>query len=192
MTLLYVIALLGAFYLLLIAEFFLPTGGLLGTAAAATLIATIMIAFSHSMAAGVAVLGFVLVTTPAVLFGMLRVWPHTPIGRRMLNRRPGELSAQPTQRTIADGTPIAELVGRIGTAKTDMLPSGMIVIEGTKLDAVSTGMPIDAGTTILVASVEGKRIHVRAATPDDLADEQVLPPQSPPSLEESLESFDAE
>ena len=192
MTFYYVITLLIAFYFLLIAEFFLPSGGILGAGAVATLVAAITIAFSHSTAAGISTVVFVAATTPVMLFGMLRAWPHTPIGRRMLNRRPGELAQQPLQRTTSLGTPIENFVGRIGTAKTDLLPSGMVIIDGEKLDSVSTGMPIDAGTTVIVTSVDAGRVHVRAAADEDRSEKVKPLPQSPPSLEESLESFDVE
>lgn len=191
MTLYYAIALVVAFYLLLIAEFLLPSGGVIGAAAAAALIAAILIAFSHSMTAGITLVFFVLVTTPVFVFGLLRAWPQTPIGRRMLNRRPGQLADDPPKKVTAQGTPIDELVGRIGTAKTDLLPSGLVMIDGEKVDAVSTGMPIDAGATIIVTSVELGRVHVRAASDDELSGAE-KPPQSPPSLEESLDSFEVE
>ena len=190
MTLFYVIALLVAFYLMLVAEFFLPSGGILGAAAVAVLIAAVAIAFSHSVGAGISVIVFVLLTTPLLIYGMLRAWPHTPIGRRMLNRRPGERAGAP-QRKTSQGTPLDHFIGQIGKAKTDLLPSGLVVIEGEKMDAVSTGMPIDADTTIIVTSVEGGRIHVRTATPQELTGE-AQPPQSPPSLEKSLDTFDFE
>ena len=132
MTLYYVVALLIAFYFLLIAEFFLPSGGVIGAGAVGALVAAVVIAFSHSMVAGTSVVVFVLLTTPFVVFSMVRLWPHTAIGRRMLNRRPGELAGDPPQRTTAQGTPIEELVGRFGTAKTNLLPSGRVTIEGER------------------------------------------------------------
>ena len=52
-------------------------------------------------------------------------------------------------------------------------------------------MPIDAGKAIIVTSADIGRVHVRAATDADLSDAEPTP-QSPPSLEESLDSFDAE
>ncbi|MFK8111734.1 MAG: NfeD family protein [Rubripirellula sp.] len=194
MTLVYAIGLLLAFYLLLVAEFFLPTGGLVGGAAVAALIAALFLAFSHSMLAGVVMSVVVLVTTPLVFYGLLVAWPHTPIGRRMLNRRPGE-RAERKQRKTADGTPLEQLVGRIGQARTDLLPSGQVLISGNKLDAVSTGMPIDAGSDVIVTSVEARRIHVRLVTEEDRVEnppEADQTPQSPPSLEGPLEAFDFE
>lgn len=194
MTLFYAIALLVLFYLLVVAEFFLPTGGFLGISSVAVLAAAIGIAFSHSFLAGTCVILFVGLTTPMVLFGMLKAWPHTPIGRRMLNRRPGEMAVEPPKRTTSRGTPLEQLVGQMGVARTDLLPSGQVVIDGEKIDAVSIGMPIDKGSHIIVSSVETGRVRVRAATDQELAPEkQSAPtPQSPQSLEESLDSFDVE
>lgn len=185
MSLLYAILLLLLFFFLLVIEFFLPTGGMIGAAALATLIASVFIAFSHSMAAGLAVLAVAAITTPVIFFGMVQVWPHTPIGRRMLNRRPGEVSDRIVKRT-SRGTPLQELVGRVGIAKTDLLPSGLVTIDSQKLDAVSMGMPIDAGSRVIVINTDGGKIHVRAAEANE-PESAPTKPQSPPSLEFDLE-----
>ncbi|MEM8668450.1 MAG: NfeD family protein [Planctomycetota bacterium] len=193
MTLFYAIALLALFYLFVIAEFFLPTGGFLGIASVGVLAAAIGIAFSHSMIAGVTLIVFVSATTPMVIFGMLKVWPHTPIGRRMLNRRPGQTLENLPKRTTNRGTVLDDLVGSAGVAKTDLLPSGQVMINGEKFDAVSIGMPIDRGAYVIVHSVDSGRIKVRTADADELSPTTHEPiPQSPKSLEESLESFDIE
>ena len=193
MSLLYVALLLVAFYFLLTAEFFLPSGGFLGVAAVGALIGAVVIAFRHSVAAGFTVLTIALLTTPLMIFGLLRVWPHTPIGQRMLNRRPGQIADRAPARMTSSGIRLDDLVGRIGTAKTDLLPSGLIVFDRDKVDAVSIGMPIDAGSKVFVTSVEAGKVHVRPATDADLDQREVQSkPQSPPSLEGSLEAFDFE
>ncbi len=190
MTFFYLLVVLLAFYLCLVAEFMLPTGGLLGVAAVALMVVAIGIAFSHSSVTGLSVMGFILLTAPLVLMGMVRAWPHTPIGRRMLNRRPGQRAEASPRRTTPSGIPIDDLVGQMGVAKTNLLPSGLIVIGGEKIDAVSTGMPIDADTQVIVTHVDLGRLHVRAATDEDHAQGQDAPPQSPPSLEGSLDAFE--
>ena len=68
----------------------------------------------------------------------------------------------------------------------------MVTIDGEKLDAVSSGMPVDSGTPIVVTHVELGRLHVRAATASDQAEPLEPQPQSPPSLEGSLDTFDVE
>lgn len=193
MTLLYAILLLVAFYLLLTAEFFLPTGGFLGVAAMAALIAAVVVGFGYSTTAGFTILGIALITTPLMILGLLQLWPHTPIGRRMLNRRPGETAERAPRKTTSGGVPLDQLIGKLGIAKTDLLPSGMIVVNGDRMDAVSIGMPIDAGSKIVVTRIEAGKVQVRPAT-DDEADQENsdTKPQSPPSLEKSLDSFDFE
>lgn len=185
MSLIYAVLLLLLFYFLLVLEFFLPTGGMIGAAALAALVASVLVAFSHSVAAGVTILLIALATTPIIFLMMVRIWPHTPIGRRMLNRRPGELKEIVPKRT-SRGTPLEELVGRIGIAKTDLLPSGLVTIDSQKLDAVSIGMPIDAGSRVIVTKTDTGKIHVRAAL-DDESEDEAEEPRSPASLEFDLE-----
>jgi membrane-bound ClpP family serine protease len=193
MTLLYAILLLITFYLLLIAEVLLPSGGLLGIAAGASWVAAVTIAFAHSTTAGGAMLVATLLTTPILIWGLLRAWPHTPIGRRMLNRRPGQVASLPPRRTTTQGVPLVQLIGRIGVAKTHLLPSGMIVIDGDRIDAVSLGMPIDAGDQVIVTNVVAGKVQVRPATGQEMEPElHRAKPQSPPALENSLESLDFE
>jgi membrane-bound serine protease (ClpP class) len=55
----------------------------------------------------------------------------------------------------------ASLEGQLGIAKTKMLPSGMVVINGEKYDAISDGFPIEAGDPIKVVEVRENRIYVQ-------------------------------
>ncbi|TWU46240.1 hypothetical protein Poly51_56360 [Rubripirellula tenax] len=193
MTLFYAVMLLVLFYVLLIGEFLLPTGGLMGFAAAAALISTLVIAFSHSLAAGVVFLVVIVVSTPLLISGLLRAWPHTPIGRRMLNRRLGQVAAAGPPRTTINGTRLDGLVGHCGVALTPLLPSGLILVDGEKIDALSIGMPIEAGDAVKVTRVSAGRVQVRHLTEEDnTGSDGDAVPVSPPSLEQSLESLDFE
>ena len=187
----FAILLLIAFYLFLTAEFFLPTGGLMGVAAAAAVISAMVIAFSHSFAFGLTLLLVTLISTPILLTSLVRVWPYTPIGRRMLNRRPGQVDPGAPTRHTRGGVPIDDLVGQRGFASTDLLPSGLVVIDDQKVDAVSIGMPIDAGSLVAVTSCEGGRIHVRLVSEEEIAAEtaQQSNVRSPAAFEQTLEDL---
>jgi len=193
MPLTYSIGLLLVFYVLLIAEFCLPTGGLLGVAAVVTAVAVIAIAFTHSVAAGVTMMLVLAATTPFVFMGAVRLWPHTPIGRRILNRRLGDMEPAPA-KTLADGTPLSDLEGQMGRALTDLLPAGQVLIGEKKINAVSTGMVIDQGSAIVVVRVIAGKIQVRPASEEEshARHDQGRTPQSPASLESALESFDVD
>jgi membrane-bound serine protease (ClpP class) len=56
----------------------------------------------------------------------------------------------------------SSLIGRFGTAVSDLRPAGVANIEGERLDVVSDGEFIKAGTTLEVIRVEGRRVLVKA------------------------------
>ncbi len=53
------------------------------------------------------------------------------------------------------------LVGKKGTAVTKLRPSGTVEIDGMRIDVVSEGDYITAGTEIIVVKVDGTRVIVR-------------------------------
>jgi membrane-bound serine protease (ClpP class) len=102
----------------------------------------------------------VMVLLPIVLAAALKYWPNTPIGRRFLLTVPSDDDALPHDQKSERQK---SLVGKFGVAKSKMLPSGAVVIEGTTVDAVSQGMAIDAGQRVVVLEVRGNRVVVRPA-----------------------------
>ena len=114
---------------------------------------------------------------------MIKIWPHTPIGKRLLS----------DDETLTDVLPQgkhydrSDLAGKTGVAKTMMLPSGQIVIDGQKYDAVSDGFAIDAGDQVKVVSIKKNRIYVQ---PCD--DNESLPEASAAddTMDQSTEKFD--
>jgi len=69
---------------------------------------------------------------------------------------------------------LKRLIGKVGQAKTLMMPSGAVVIDGRTIDALSEGLPIEAGQSVRVVEVRGTRVVVRstsqAPTPADPGD----------------------
>lgn len=167
MQLLYSTLLFLLFIVLLVAEFYVPSAGTVGAVALLAGLTSVAIAFSHSTFAGVGFSITVIVATPVILFWMVRHWPNTPIGKRILNRRPGQTEA-PVESTLRSGEKRKDLVGRIGVAKTGLLPGGRIEIDDQRIDALSEGTPIEAGTKVVVISAIAGKIRVRPAGDGDL------------------------
>ena len=63
--------------------------------------------------------------------------------------------------------PRRELVGKIGIARSKMLPSGAVEIEGHMIDAVSQGQAIEPGQYVVVLEVRSNRVVVRPAEDDE-------------------------
>jgi membrane-bound serine protease (ClpP class) len=94
---------------------------------------------------------------PATFFGTLSVLQRTSLGRRMTLTPPPDAG-------IAPANPLQHLIGRTGTAQTLMTPGGMVLIDGQRLHAESTGMPVDPGTAVVVVAVRASRVVVRPAS----------------------------
>lgn len=164
----YAIGLLIAFYALAIAEMLIPSGGILGLSAAVVAVTSIIIGYSYSSSMGLTLTLIYVVTTPALLILLIRLWPKTKIGRRMLNRDTLESDSTLPEATTIDGTPLSEFVGCIGTATSNLLPSGEVKVDGHRCTAVSTGMPIDTGTFVVVVRIHTGKLHVRQANEDEI------------------------
>lgn len=145
-------------FILMVLEFFVPSAGSLGGLATICLIAAIVMAYSISTAAGTLVLLLVLVAVPLVLAGMVKVWPHTPIGRRLFLTPPA-LEADPVEADLR------QYVGRVGVATTPMLPAGMIRIDRVNFDAVADGEAVERGDKVIVKDVRMKRLIIRKVDP---------------------------
>jgi membrane-bound serine protease (ClpP class) len=152
-----------------ILELFVPSGGVLSFLAAISVVGAIFSGYYYfGSGPGTLVLLIEAILVPVTIVVAIRVWPYTAIGRRVLNILPGE---QPEGMGEAESAHnLRDLVGKWGRAKSPLLPSGAVVIDGRMYDAISRGMPIDAGQAIEVVHAEGNHIVVKASHRD-------LPPE---------------
>jgi membrane-bound serine protease (ClpP class) len=155
---------------LLVLEFFIPSGGALAVLCALSFLAAIVLGFAAGRWTGASILLTVLFVVPTAIAAAIRWWPDTPIGRMIMIQRP-KTSDEVLPETVAYRG-LKDLVGRRGQAKGLMLPSGLVLIDGKSYDAVSDGMAIEPGQAIIVVSVSTQRLVVRPDTtiPAELAD----------------------
>lgn len=145
-------------------EMFVPSAGLLAIVSGSLLLASVIVAFMHSLVAGVGMLIAIGLLLPVIFVIFVNVWPNTPIGKRVLLKTMGEDDVKlKGQHYDAQ----QELVGKTGFAKSKMIPSGQVVIDGQKYDAVSEGLPIEQGDRIKVVSIRMFKIFVRKIDVDD-------------------------
>ena len=142
-------------------ELFVPSAGVLGIVAAILFISGIVTGFLHSMWLGATMLGLIACCLPLLFMAMVKVWPHTPLGRRILIGRMKEEEVLP----VGEDYEHEKLIGQKGIAKTKMLPSGMIKIGDRSYDAVSDGFAIEAGSEIEVVAIKMNRILVQPVDP---------------------------
>jgi membrane-bound serine protease (ClpP class) len=141
-------------------EVFIPSGGIIGTLSAACFIASIIIAFNQNAVTGLAFAAITVAAVPAVLALAFKYWPQTSMGKAFLGELPTDAEVLPEEVRRA-------LIGRVGVARSKMLPSGAVEIDGQMVDAISQGQAIEPGTYVTVMEVRANRVVVRPAGKDE-------------------------
>jgi len=140
----------------LVLEVFIPSGGILAVMATAAFVGSILLAFQRSAETGFAFVTTTIIAVPAVLTLAFKYWPKTRFGKAFL----GEL---PTDADVLPDDPHRALLGRVGVARSKMLPSGAVEIEGHMIDAMTLGQAIEPGQYVVVTEVRANRMVVRPA-----------------------------
>ena len=137
-----------------IAEFFIPSGGFLSIAAAGLFGYSLYVAFAN-ISIGT---GYVFVAADAVLIPVLVV-----VGVRMIARGPASLKTTLSQAEGVTSQPLElqHYLGKEGTTVTALHPAGIALIEGKRLDVVSSGEYIGKLVPVTVTAVTGNQIVVR-------------------------------
>jgi membrane-bound ClpP family serine protease len=127
------------------------------------MLASIIVGFQHSFLSGFLILGVAVFGLPTILVLAFRYWPRTAMGRRVMLLAPSSQEVLPQDPKKEY---LKSLVGKIGRAKCKMLPGGAITIDSHTVDAISEGMPIEAGQRVRVIQVRANRVLVRPAEDD--------------------------
>jgi membrane-bound ClpP family serine protease len=160
----------------MVLEVFLPSGGILGFLSLTAIVAAIATAFLEMGAtAGFVVLAVATVVVPTVLALAFRWFPETPLGRRVLPPPPDPADVAPA---AARRLELEKLLGRSGRALSEMLPWGMVEIDGVRVEAQSDGGPIECGAAVQAVSVQGRYLVVAPARLREPAGEVVRPVRS--------------
>ncbi len=140
-------------------ELFVPSGGLIGLAAGASLVTGIVLLFRFNTKVGLVSAIVALGSLPFVFMLALRVWPHTPIARMLLLKNRPAGGSETTEGS--GGAEPALRVGLRGKALTDLRPVGTCLIEGRRLECLAESGMIRAGSPVCVVSVDGMHTKVR-------------------------------
>ena len=142
---------------LIIAEVFIPSGGLLSILALGCVIGGVAIFFHHSMAAGWIGIGVGVVLIPASVIISYKIFPKTRFGKTVTltppKRKPGD--------AIPDTARLKELMEAEGEVLTPLRPVGMCDFSGRRVECVAEKGYVEKGTKIKVIKIEGTQVTVR-------------------------------
>jgi len=164
--LVWVFALFGIAIALGVLEIFIPSGGIIGVVAFLCALAAVAVAFRIGSGYGMSAVGFLILATPSSIWLGLKVFPSTPVGRKIIlsdGSSPEDLQQRQMERR-EENQAISSLVGAHGVTLTALRPGGTIRIEDEDVEAFAeTGM-IESGEEVEVVSVHGRQLKVRPAT----------------------------
>lgn len=147
---------------LLIAEFFIPSGGLIGVLALISVVGSVVFAvqawWTDSPILFWTFIGSILVLTPTCVFGAAHILPRTAWGRRLMLPPPSGHEITGFQEELEH---LERLVGCVGQTTTALNPGGMLEIDGERLHCEGDGMMLEPGEFVEVVAVRGNRLQVR-------------------------------
>jgi len=165
--------LLAAGVIMAVAEIFIPSGGLLTVVSVLSFLGAVVMAFFVGSTAGIITLLAVILLTPLLIYVLMRIWPHTPIAKRIILGGP---ASRGTAGDLTRREPGA-LVGRTGVAKTLLRPAGKMTLDGQTIDCVTEGEYVQPGTRVTVLEEHGARVVVRPVPEEN---EEASPPGDAP------------
>ena len=158
------LGLLAAAMLLVIIEVFVPSGGLISLIATGCAVGGVYCLFRYSTMWGVIGICCVAVLGPLTFAFALRVWPSTPIGRRMMGEKAPEQREAERLGELREKERLASLVGAEGVVLADLRPVGIVLIGSERFNALADTSLIRAGTKVKVTVAESNQIKVRAVS----------------------------
>ncbi|RLC25891.1 MAG: serine protease [Deltaproteobacteria bacterium] len=139
--------------LVIIAEIFIPSLGLLTVIALTVFFYSLYLVFTTiSTTAGMVIAGLDIVLVPVlIIFGMKILAKSSLTLKRELSKQDGVISQKEKFKAY---------INTKGKSVTDLRPAGMAEINSERVDVVTDGEYIDADTPIVVTGVSGNRIIV--------------------------------
>lgn len=147
---------------LIVAEVFIPSGGMILVLCVVAFAVSIWCAYKawwgESTVYFATYLGSLIVVIPAMLVGIYKLLNDTKVGDRILLAAPDPDDVTPYQEEEAR---LSQLIGETGAAVTPLMPGGMVNVGGERLHAYTEGLLISQGSDVEVVGVKGTRVVVR-------------------------------
>ena len=151
------VLLYGLGVLILVAEVFIPSHGILTVVGLGLLIAGVVQTFSYAgRDAGIIAIFACLVFVPAFAILAIKYWHRTPIGKLIAPPNP-TLTAADTSVPIEE---INSLIGKTGRTVSPLRPVGICDFNGRRVSCVAQFGMVEAGVAIEGVGLSGTNLAV--------------------------------
>ncbi|MEM7477598.1 MAG: NfeD family protein [Planctomycetota bacterium] len=161
-------------------DLFIPSSGMLLLMAGLAAVGCILFGFRSSNAAGMTMLTIILASIPTFAVLAIKIWPMTPIGRRVIL----PVREQLPKEDVEDED--SGLIGQVLQTDSPLMPGGQIRIEGKSRNAVAKRGFIEAGQNVEIVGIQDFNLVVLATeNPPTIS-------RNSPRLHQESEQTDAE
>src|SRR5690606_11537304 len=143
--------------LILLEILVIPGVGVAGLLGAISMLASLFLTFG-GVEEALRSIGIVFIMTLAGAFLLIRLGKRTGVWSRMILTA-GQ--SRPDEEQLPAANDRSGLVGKEGYALTVLRPVGAVLIDGERIDALSEGGYVNAGSRVVVYRVDGDRVIVR-------------------------------
>jgi membrane-bound serine protease (ClpP class) len=161
------LVLIVAGFLLLAAELFIPTGGVLFVLSVSSIAVGVALVFRYNTTAGLCALVGVFLALPTIGGLLMHLWPRTPVGRRFFLAAPAE---DATMASLPVNLELEQLKGRFGRTLSSLRPAGVVDFDGRRIDTITEGMMVDPGQWVRCIDVRAGKVIVRPVDRPNLGD----------------------
>ncbi len=142
---------------LVLVDLYVPSAGTLLVLALFAAIGCVVFGFQKGTTAGMTMLTLVAGSIPVMGIIAIRIWPHTPIGRRIVLGLP---PAQPKPEG-GQNDELNKLLGTVVVSEYPLMPSGQITIDRHSYNATAEAAYVEAGARVEVVAVRRRELVVR-------------------------------
>jgi len=151
------IVLFGLGLVILVAEIFLPSHGILTVAGVVFLTLGVVRTFQYGTQAGALAIIACLILLPALSILAVKYFHRTPLGRRISPPNPVYTPAD----FGSDVETLRPLIGQIGRSLSPLHPVGTCEFSGRRLQCIAEMEAIDSNVRVRATDIRGKSLTVR-------------------------------
>ena len=142
---------------LAVVDLFVPSGGMLILMAVLAATGSVLFGFRSGTTLGMTMLTLVVASVPVFALVAIKIWPLTPIGRRIILGLP-----KPRDKEQANPPDLLQsAIGSVFLAEHALLPTGHLRIGHRRFNAVAESGIVEAGERVKVVAVRERNLIVR-------------------------------
>ena len=138
-------------------DLYIPSAGMLLILAFVAAVGSVMFGFRAGTTSGMTMLTVVAASVPILAVIAMRVWPQTPVARRIVLKLP----SQPPTNSASEAEALDVWIGCVVDSEYPLMPAGQLTIGRKPFNAMAEAGYIDAGQRVEVVAVRQRNLIVR-------------------------------